>query len=182
MTDSECIRRCLDGQPEHYRLLVERYEKPLAALLRGRSADRRWLDDALQESFFRAYRLLGRIRADEPFFPWLAGVGLHVAQELQKAQRRAARPRVQPPPAVLPAADDGDAERDAELLRAVQQLGQPYRDVVLLRYYGAWSCAEVAELLSLPIGTVTKRLSRAHALLHEILKPLLRPQRAEVQR
>jgi len=44
----------------------------------------------------------------------------------------------------------------------VAGLPEPYREVILLRYYGDCSCAEVAERLGVPLGTVTKRLSRAY--------------------
>ena len=51
---------------------------------------------------------------------------------------------------------------DAALEAALAALPEPFREVVLLRYYGSCSCSEVAARLGLPIGTVTKRLSRAY--------------------
>jgi DNA-directed RNA polymerase specialized sigma24 family protein len=42
--------------------------------------------------------------------------------------------------------------------------------VVLMRYYGRMSCAQVAERLDMPLGTVTKQLSRAYGLLRETLR------------
>ena len=53
---------------------------------------------------------------------------------------------------------------------AVAELPEPYRQVILLRYYSGNSCAQVAEELGLPIGTVTKQLSRASGLLREALR------------
>jgi hypothetical protein len=44
-----------------------------------------------------------------------------------------------------------------------------YREVVLMRYYGGLSCAEIGGNLGVPVGTVTKRLSRAYAMLRESL-------------
>jgi RNA polymerase sigma-70 factor, ECF subfamily len=53
---------------------------------------------------------------------------------------------------------------------ALAALPEPYREVILLRFFGDCSCSEVAVRLGIPLGTVTKRLSRAyrrerHALL-----------------
>jgi DNA-directed RNA polymerase specialized sigma24 family protein len=59
---------------------------------------------------------------------------------------------------------------DYGLERAVAGLPEPYRQVILLRYYGTVSCAGIADQLDTPLGTVTKTLSRAYALLREIMQ------------
>ena len=51
------------------------------------------------------------------------------------------------------------------LEQALARLPETYAQVILLRYYSELSCAEVARRLEVPVGTVTKRLSRAYALL-----------------
>ena len=75
---------------------------------------------------------------------------------------------------------DSQPSHDDELKRVVAGLNRPYRDVILLRFYGGLSCAEVAERLDIPLGTVTKRLSRAYAMLREALGPV--HERKEVER
>ena len=52
---------------------------------------------------------------------------------------------------------------------AVTRLPDTYREVIMLRFYGGRSCAEISHDLGVPLGTVTKRLSRAYALLREQL-------------
>lgn len=54
---------------------------------------------------------------------------------------------------------------DEELDRAVASLSRPLQEVIVLRFFGDCSCAEIARRLDLSIGTVTKRLSRAYAEL-----------------
>ena len=56
---------------------------------------------------------------------------------------------------------------DAPLERAIGRLPESQRNIVLLRYYGGLTCAQVARRLELPLGTVTKNLSRAYALMRE---------------
>ncbi len=169
--DSECVGHCLDGRPEEYRFLVERYQRPLVSWLTGRLGNRVKAEEAAQEAFVRAWFALARFRRGQAFFPWLSGIALQVAQEMWRADRRrdthhqsamAATMRL----GVAPAADGSE---DLRLRRAVDALAEVHRDVVLLRYYGQCSCKEVAERLGLPLGTVTKRLSRAHAELRELL-------------
>jgi len=53
--------------------------------------------------------------------------------------------------------------------------------VTILRYFGDLSCGELSQRLGVPLGTVTKRLSRAYGLLREALAPPGEKQ-SEVQR
>ncbi|HCO93484.1 MAG TPA: RNA polymerase subunit sigma, partial [Phycisphaerales bacterium] len=50
------------------------------------------------------------------------------------------------------------------------ELPEAYRKIILLRYYGEHSCNQIAEQLDMPLGTVTKTLSRAYAMLRESLQ------------
>jgi DNA-directed RNA polymerase specialized sigma24 family protein len=52
----------------------------------------------------------------------------------------------------------------------VTALPEAYRTVILLRYYGGLSCSGIAGQLDMPLGTVTKMLSRAYALLRDSLQ------------
>ena len=171
--DSECIARCLDGHPEAYRLLVERYQGPLVSWLTARLRNRSAAEDVAQEAFVRAWLALGRFRTGQPFFAWLSGIAVRVAREMSRAERRRGRHHrlagvAGPRDPVAPA--EGGEKPDWRLRRAVDALREAHRSVVLLRYYGPCSCKEVAERLHLPLGTVTKRLSRAHAELRELLR------------
>ena len=77
-----------------------------------------------------------------------------------------------------PVATDPPPSQDVDLECAVAKLAKPYREVILLRFYGGLSCAELAERLGIQIGTATKRLSRAYAILRESLG---RSDRSEVK-
>jgi RNA polymerase sigma-70 factor (ECF subfamily) len=66
------------------------------------------------------------------------------------------------------AADSPAAEYPLE--EAIAALPEAYRHVILLRYYEGLSCQDVATRLELPLGTVTKTLSRAYALLRQELQ------------
>jgi len=171
-TDAACITSCLSGgkrAAEAYRTLVERYQKPLMALIRGRGAGRELADEILQETFVRGYVGLQRLGKRDAFFPWLVGIATRVSQEMlrdQARQRDIARQSLWANPRV--SASD-DPMPDLELEQAVAGLAEPYREVVLLRYYGGLSCSEVAGRLDMPLGSVTKVLSRAYGMLREQL-------------
>jgi DNA-directed RNA polymerase specialized sigma24 family protein len=62
LTDKEYVERCRDGHQEDFRVLVDRYQKPLFAYLAGRLRDGRQVEEAAQESFVRAFLSLKKLR------------------------------------------------------------------------------------------------------------------------
>lgn len=177
-TDDACVKLCLDGHPEAYEQLVRHYQAPLLSYLAGRVGDMERAAEAAQETFVRAFFALSKLKAANAFFPWLIGIAGRVLREQRRAERRyreAIRSLPQKPAAPEPRNDYG-------LERALADLPETYAQVVALRYYGGRSCAEVAEQLGVPLGTVTKRLSRAYSLLRESLRRYEHQQeRSEVQ-
>ncbi len=162
-SDRYYVERCLDGHRDDFRHLVRRYEKPLLAGIRCRHVGPDAAEDAAQEALLRAFTGLASLKKPESFFSWLLGIAYHVLQE------RADRERRERAGLARMAAETRTAEAaaepwsgDATLEAALAGLPDQYREVVLLRYYGDCSCADVAERLGIPIGTVTKRLSRAY--------------------
>lgn len=166
-TDDDCIQQCLNGRPDAFRQLVLRYQRPMTSYLMRRLADPEAAAEVAQESFVRAYFRLNTLKKGDAFFSWLLGIAQRVMLETFR-QRRRERPLSK---AMEPAAPTNDdcTEDDEELAQAVAALPDAYRDVTVLRYFGGLSCAEVSGRLGVPIGTVTKRLSRAYQLLREKL-------------
>jgi RNA polymerase sigma-70 factor (ECF subfamily) len=169
-TDRSLVGRCLDGHSEDFRHLVQRYQHALVAHLRMRLRDRVEAEDAAQDTLVRAFFSLSKLRQPDSFFPWLLGIADHVVQETRRRQRTEGRHIAgDETQACGVAAGETDPADAAALELAVAALAAPFRDVVLLRFYGGCSCAEIAERLDVPIGTVTKRLSRAYAELRQRL-------------
>ncbi len=162
-SDTDWIERCLDGHPEDYRHLVEHYQGAVVSYVRGRAGGGCDAEEAAQEAFVRAFFALPSLKKRGSFLSWILGIARRVAGEERRARRRAERVAAE---AALRKARAGRADRyDAALERAIARLPESYRDVILLRYYTGLSCAEVSGRLGVPLGTVTKYLSRAYALL-----------------
>jgi RNA polymerase sigma-70 factor (ECF subfamily) len=72
---------------------------------------------------------------------------------------------------LIPAADDTQRreEQDA-MLTAIHQLPAPFREVILLHYYQNYGITEIAQMLGLPEGTISSRLSRGRKKLEAILQ------------
>jgi RNA polymerase sigma factor (sigma-70 family) len=173
-TDKYYIERCLNGHADDFRHLIRRYQGPLLAHLAGRSKSRDLAEETAQETMVRAYFALGKLKKPNSFFSWLLGIANRVTKEHQRdIQQRNRIAKV-----MSENKNDPELSHDLALEKAVAALSPAYRDVVLLRYYGDCSCNDIAEQLDVPLGTVTKQLSRAYAML----RTSLQQQNSEVQK
>jgi RNA polymerase sigma-70 factor, ECF subfamily len=168
-TDEQCIRNCLDGHPEVFRHLVARHHAALMGHLRSQVGDEDDAAEAAQETFVRAYFALPRLNKPGSFVSWLLGIADRVVKETWRRKKQHQTVAFDDR-RVVDASEQSDGMPDADVSKAVGRLPEVYREVVVLRYYDGLSCAQIGERLDVPIGTVTKRLSRAYSLLREHLR------------
>jgi RNA polymerase sigma-70 factor, ECF subfamily len=170
-TDRHYVDRCLGGYREDFCHLVVRYQKPLLAGICCRQrAGIDAAEDVAQEAFVRAFEKLGTLRKPDSFFSWLLGIAYRIVLERAGREKteRTALARLAAEPRETANGEPPDAG-DPILEAALASLPARYREVILLRFYGDCSCSEIAERLGVPIGTVTKRLSRAYEILRAVL-------------
>ena len=134
-------------------------------------------DDALdiaQDAMLRLFKHLGRVAPERPVLPWLFTIVRNRARDLWRS--RAARPNesldARPDLAAHLAAPAGDPEQQAarrerarRLWAAVAALSQAHREILVLRDFHDLAYAEIAEVLSIPAGTVMSRLHAARTAL-----------------
>jgi RNA polymerase sigma-70 factor (ECF subfamily) len=102
------------------------------------------------------------------FFAWLLGIANRVAKEHQRNEQiRRQREIVR---SFSEEAPGPEFSQDFALESAIAELPEAYRKVILLRYYGEHSCKQIGEQLDMPLGTVTKTLSRAYSMLRKSLQ------------
>ena len=173
--DAELIARTRTGDVAAYEELVRRYQDVAVrtAYLVCPEGD---ADDAVQESFLKAFAALPRFRDGAPLRPWLLRIVTNEARNrrrsagrrqglaMRAAERQPRDDAVRGPEAVVIA-----AETSAELLAALSTLRDDDREIVGARYFLDLSEAETAEALGLPRGTVKSRTSRALVRLREAL-------------
>ena len=166
--DTYYVERCLDGHPDDFRHLVRRYQPVLLAHLAGKLGSRDSAEEAAQETLVRAYFGMSKLKKPASFFAWLLGIADLVAKEQQRKEIvRRQRESVR---AMADEAPEPELSQDFSLEVAVATLPEAYRTVILLRYYGGLSCAGIAAQLGMPLGTVTKTLSRAYGLLRDAFR------------
>ncbi len=164
-TDKYYIARCLNGHSDDYRYLVGRYQAVLLAHLAGRLGSKDDAEEAAQEVFVRAYFGLSKLKKPASFFSWLLGIANRVAKEQQRERQR----QQQRADSVTDKSAGVWAGHDFPLARTIGELPESYRELILLRYYAGHSCKDIAAQLDMPVGTVTKKLSRAYAMLRQRL-------------
>ena len=164
MTDVSVARQPPPASPEDaLRTLYRDHARALLAYAEHFTHDRMAAEDALQETFLRAWRHLPRLLQDDrPARPWLRQVLRRILIDRARAARHRHTRLVDD--ALL----DGEAEGgydtllDRQLLAgAMQQLSPPHRDVLMETYYRDLPAERVAAALGVPVGTVRSRLHYA---------------------
>ena len=111
---------------------------------------------------------IDKLKKPHSFFSWLLGIADHVAREFwRKEQIQLRRQDIH---SFSEETSSAELSQNFALEKAITELPKAYRNIILLRYYDEQSCSRIAEQLDMPIGTVTKQLSRAYAMLRDSLQ------------
>jgi RNA polymerase sigma factor (sigma-70 family) len=166
------VRLARQGNEAAWEKLVTYYQAALFRLAYLMLADGAAAEEVVQETFVRAYLHLDRYDTDRPLRPWLFSIAANLARNRRRSLGRyveaVRRFFQQQPVEIMTSGVDGRFQKQEEarlLWQAVQQLSQPGREVIYLRYFLGFSTAETAETLAIAPGTVK---SRTHRALHQL--------------
>lgn len=130
-------------------------------------------EDVAQEALLRAYRRFARLRDRTRFKGWLVRIAFRLAiDRVRSAKRREVRETVWSQQAPTPSTEDlaATSEFQAHLERAMNELPDKHRLVLLLAAMQGHSLEKVAVMLGLPLGTAKSRLFFARKQLAEKLR------------
>src|SRR3990172_5359026 len=177
-SDSDLLRAFADGEESAFKEIVTRYKNSLYAFLRRFLSQQDLIEDVFQETFLQLYSSMESFDYSRPLRPWLFTIAANKAKDtLRKRQRTATVP-------IGTMADSeelsfGDVlnaitsdsrmpsdnlERTETALRVEQVIAnmpENLREILLLAYFNKFSYKQMAEMLSIPIGTVKSRLHTA---------------------
>lgn len=173
-----------EGNRKAYSDLMATYREPLYLLLLRMTHNTTTAADLTIETFGKAFLQLHRYAPTATFGSWLYTIGVNTYIDHLRRNRLETIP--------LSAAEqnsDGEfveyqipsgqpnpeeamirMQRDETLKQIVDNLKEPYRQIIRMRYYEDLSYEEIAQELRIPIGTVKIRLLRAKELLSAIMK------------
>ena len=175
MVEEQCVAQARGGDASAFEELVRTYEAPVYRLaLRmcgGRAED---AQEVAQEAFLAAWRGLPRFRGQCRFSSWLYKLTANAAVDHLRREKR--RPAAVPLENAGEPADPHTPQEELErreLHRAVQQaldrLTPEHREVLVLREIQQLSYDEIADTLSLDLGTVKSRINRGRRQLRDFL-------------
>ncbi len=173
--EAALIRRANDGDQEAFRILVERYQGAVYNLAYRMLGDPQEAEDAAQEIFVRIYRQLAQYDSERKFSTWVLAIATNYCID----QLRRRRLQLVPLENIIPWARAGEAgpegaalDREAqdEVQQLLRTLPEKYRAPLVLRYWQDLSCAEIAEVLKVPEGTVKTQLHRARKALGRLIE------------
>ena len=174
LSDEEIVRRVLAGEPALFELIVRRYNQRLFRATRAILRDDHAAEDAMQETYLRAFVNLDQFAGEARFSTWLTKIAVYEA----RGRLRRSQPHETLPEDVSTNSDNPEQiaysrELQVAMELAADTLPQLYRSVFVLRELEQLSVAETAECLEITEESVKTRLHRARALLRRHLERVL---------
>ncbi len=171
LQDDLLVLQCQQGDVAGFDRLVRRWQQPLLNYAYRLTGDRAAAQDAVQETWMVVIRALVTLKDVTRFRPWLFRVASHKCQDhWRRSQSRAqfAETLQQQSEAVATAGPPGATRADVDA--AFRRLPPESRMVLALMYLQDFSVGEIAEVLSLPEGTVKSRLFHARKQLRQLME------------
>ncbi len=162
MDDQAAIEKCLKGEKEAFRYLVERYQAQAVGHGAAILGNREDALDAVQEAFIDAFQSLKNFDRTRRFYPWFYVLLRNRCYKLIAKRREAES--VEDMEILAPPSTVSNEERIG-LERALFSLSKEDREIITLKYLDGLSYDEIAEYLEIPRGTVMSRLFYARRQL-----------------
>lgn len=198
--EAKLLARCRRAEPDAW---DELFDEHYAAAGRfvfqlGHDFTREDVEEICQEAFLSTIRHLDSFHGRCQFQTWLFRVAANKARDFREHRHAAKRGGNQPTASLqagdpetglvldpVSAAPGPDAvvmngEQAALMQRALEELGEPCREIIELRYFGDLSYDEIGRALKLSVKTVSSRLSRCLDRLEEIARRVFSREKSAV--
>ncbi len=174
-SSADLVARACQGDQEAFRLIFERYSRPVISFIYDQVGDRELADELTQETFVRAYRGLKSLRKETKLSTWLFGIAKNVARESLRARIRQSRHIDLDDKQVLDLSDQNpapssqllDKEFNEVVQRSLDLLDEDKRLVFTLKIFHQCSYEEIAEITGFSIPKLKTDLHRARAEMRQ---------------
>ncbi len=187
LTDEQLLGRHRGGDEQAFEVLIERYRLELFHFLARFVGNRTAADDIFQDAFLQVHISAGTFDISRRFKPWLFTIAANKARDyLRKNKRQKAaslsamvdqsqdggRAFIDLLEADLPLPQEKAQEHETRQIvrQVVAGLPDHLREVLLMAYFNRMAYREIAESLSIPLGTVKSRLHAAVGTFAELWK------------
>jgi RNA polymerase sigma-70 factor (ECF subfamily) len=170
-SSADLVTRVCAGDSEAFRLIFERYSRPVISFIFDMVNDRGLAEELTQETFVRAFRAIRTMRRDTKLSTWLFGIARNVARESLRARKRAVGHLELTDKSVLDLSDNKPVPVDGVLSkelndvirRSLAALDEDKRLVFTLRVLHQCSYEEIAEITGFSLAKLKTDLHRARA-------------------
>ncbi|WP_290787284.1 RNA polymerase sigma factor RpoE [Halomonas sp.] len=185
-TDQQLVERAQQGDNRAFDLLVKKYQHKIIGLIGRYVHDHSEVQDVAQEAFIKAYRALGKFRAESAFYTWMYRIAINTAKNHLVSRGR------RPPGSDLDISDAeivdhsgrlADSETpeaamardqlEAAVFEAIDNLPDDLRTAITLRELEGLSYEDIANIMHCPVGTVRSRIFRAREAVDQHIQPLV---------
>jgi len=178
--DRQLVSRALKGDRRAYEMIVRKYEQPLTSYLSRMTGERETALDFAQEIFLKAYCSLASYRPAYKFSTWLFKIASnHMIDHWRKKKLPTVSidqpfeeedgpmtPQIPDPgPSVVRKFELAEIREKIE--RALESIPGTLRELFVLRHVNEFSYEEIADIKSLPVGTVKNRVFQAKEMLRK---------------
>lgn len=178
-SSADLVARACHGDQEAFRLIFERYSRPVISFIYDQVDNRELAEELTQETFVRAFRNLRTLRAETKLSTWLFGIAKNVAREALRARARANHHVDLEDPLVLDVRDGGPVPVDRllgkelnELIRrSLVLLDEDKRLVFTLKVFQQCSYEEIAEITGFSLAKLKTDLHRARSEMRRRIRP-----------
>jgi len=175
------VARACAGDEAAFHAIFNRYSKPVLSFIYHLLSDRGRAEELMQETFVRAYRNLGTMRADTQLSTWLFGIARNVVREAVKEKYKDQR-KVSLDEPISMGLEDQQPMPDERLItgelqgaiqKALAGLNEDYRLVFVLKVLKEKSYEEISKITGSSIGKLKTDLHRARLEMKKKLQPYL---------
>jgi RNA polymerase sigma-70 factor (ECF subfamily) len=192
-TEAQLLARCRRGEPEAWDELFTLHYAAVGRFVYqlGHDFTSEDVEEISQDAFLAVIKHIESFHGESQFQTWVFRIAANKARDFRERRQAAKRGGGQvavslnaedpetsltiDPPSNAPGPDQvlQGAELAGTVHRALEELGEPCREVVELRYFGDLSYEEISAALTLNVKTVSSRLSKCLDRLEEIMKRIL---------
>ncbi|WP_168014195.1 RNA polymerase sigma factor RpoE [Halomonas salinarum] len=185
-TDQQLVERAQRGDTRAFDLLIKKYQHKILGLIGRYVHDHAEVHDVAQEAFIKAYRALGKFRADSAFYTWMYRIAINTAKNHLVSRGR------RPPGSDMdivdaeivdqsgrlsdiesPEASIARDQLEAAVFEAIDNLPEDLRTAITLREFDGLSYEDIAQIMDCPVGTVRSRIFRAREAVDRHIQPLV---------
>jgi RNA polymerase sigma-70 factor, ECF subfamily len=192
MDDLVLVQRVKSGDQRAFKMLVERYQRKVYGVALGMLKDKEEARDVAQDAFVKVFRYIEHFKGDASFYTWIYRITVNICIDY-KRKKGGSKPEDHAEFDETIGLDTTEANLGAlgsklgtnpqksalrkeladKIMKALQELPEAHRKIIILREIEGASYDDLAKILDVPKGTVMSRLFHARLKMQKVLSEYL---------